>query len=82
MKTVVVSAKNGRLIVNEFENEEEALSQMPQIKRWERDGQTWKDKVRYHSKSALKYWSNRKLSDVIHGTRIVHKNGKKYYEYS
>lgn len=81
IKTLVISAEHGRLIINEFENEDEAIAEMPFIERWERDGQTWPGKIRYHSKAALKYWAKQNISAEVHGTKIIHKNGEKYYEY-
>lgn len=81
IKTVAISANRVGLIVNEFENEKTALRIMPYIRRWERA--VWdKEKLRYHSKKALKYWSSRKFDDPIHGTIIRRgEDGKRTYEY-
>jgi len=80
MKTVAILSIHGRLICHYFDTEEEALKTMPYIKNWERV-QWDPDKIRYHAKSAEKFWRKRRVNDHIPGTQIIHKNGEKQITY-
>ena len=75
MKAVAITAVGNNLIGHYFESEEDALKKLPFIKSWTRE--TWdKRHIRYHSKSAKKYWMNRRPLDKINSTAFYYAKGK------
>lgn len=89
-ETVVLTAVHDVLVGHYFDSELEALKMMPYIKNWKRE--TFDERhLRYHSKSAEKYWQwlweinkgKKTLAEhiPIKSTQIIYKNGNKTYEY-
>lgn len=71
----ITAIKDSMLICHYFGSEEELLKTKPYARRWKRE--TFDSpKVRYHSKSAIKYWDSRKPTDKINSLAIHYKDGK------
>lgn len=63
------------LVCHYFISEEELLKIKPYVRRWSRETFD-KRHIRYHSKSAEKYWQSRQVSDKIMSIAIYYADGK------
>lgn len=73
---VAITAIGGQMLIcHYFDTEEELLDTKPFVKRWNRETFD-KRHIRYHSKAAEKYWTERKFHDPIKSLAIYYKNGK------